>query len=141
MLKDNVVIPSNSPWVSPVVLVRKKDGTYRRLNANTTKDVYPLPRIDDALSQMEGSRYFTILYMQAGYWQVEVDEQDRVKTAFITADGLFEFKVIPFGLTNAPATFQRMMDVVLAGLKWNTCLVYLDDIVFFAPTVHSISNV
>ena len=73
--------------------------------------------------------------MQAGYWQVEVDEQDRVKTAFITADGLYEFKVMPFGLTNAPATFQRMMDVVLAGLKWNTCLVYLDDIVVFAPTV------
>ena len=141
MLKDNVVIPSNSPWASPVVLVRKKDGEwrfcvdYRRLNAITTKDVYPLPRIDDALSRMEGSRYFTILDMQAGYWQVEVDEQDRVKTAFITADGLFEFKVMPFGLTNAPATFQRMMDVVLAGLKWNTCLVYLDDIVVFAPTV------
>jgi hypothetical protein len=124
-----------------VVLVRKKDGEwrfcvdYRRLNAITTKDVYPLPRIDDALSRMEGSRYFTILEMQAGYWQVEVDEQDRVKTAFITADGLFEFKVMPFGLTNAPATFQRMMDVVLAVLKWKICLVYLDDIVVFAPTV------
>ena len=63
---------------------------------------------------MEGSRYFTILDMQAGYWQVEVDEKDRAKTAFITADGLYEFKVMPFGLTNAPATFQRMMDVVLA---------------------------
>jgi hypothetical protein len=141
MLKNKVAVHSNSPWASPVVLVRKKDGEwrfcvdYRRLNSITTKDVYPLPRIDDALSRLEGSRYFSILDMQAGYWQVEVDEQDRAKTAFITADGLYEFRVMPFGLTNAPATFQRMMDVVLAGLKWNTCLVYLDDIVVFAPTV------
>jgi hypothetical protein len=143
MQKDNVVVPSNSPLASQVVLVKKEDGEwrfcvdYRRLNAITTKDVYPLPRIEDALSRMEGSRYFTILDMQASWadWQVGVDEQDRAKTAFITADGLYEFKVMPFGLTNAPATFQRMMDVVLAGLKWNTCLVYLDDIVVFAPTV------
>ncbi len=102
MLKDNVVVPSNSPWASPVVLIKKKDGEwrfcvdYRRLNAITTKDVYPLPRIEDALSRLEGSRYFTILDMQAGYWQVGVDEQDREKTAFITADGLYEFKVMPF---------------------------------------------
>jgi hypothetical protein len=141
MMRGNVIVPSNSAWTAPVVLARKKDGewrfcvNYHRLNAVTKKDVYPLPTIDDALSRMEGSRYFSILDMQAGYWQVEVDEQDRAKTAFITADGLFEFHVMPFGLTNASATFQRMMDVVLAGLKWNSCLVYLDDIVVFAPTV------
>jgi hypothetical protein len=141
MMRGNVIVPSNSAWAAPVVLARKKDGewrfcvNYHRLNAVTKKDVYPLPTIDDALSRMEGSRYFSILDMQAGYWQVEVDEQDRAKTAFITADGLFEFHVMPFGLTNASATFQRMMDVVLAGLKWNSCLVYLDDIVVFAPTV------
>jgi hypothetical protein len=140
-MRGNVIVPSNSAWAAPLVLARKKDGewrfcvNYHRLNAVTKKDVYPLPTIDDALSRMEGSRYFSILDMQAGYWQVEVDEQDRAKTAFITADGLFEFHVMPFGLTNASATFQRMMDVVLAGLKWNSCLVYLDDIVVFAPTV------
>jgi hypothetical protein len=73
--------------------------------------------------------------MHAGYWQVEDHEQDRAKTTFITADGMYEFKVIPFELTNASATFQRMVYVVLAGLKWNSCLICLDDIVIFAPTV------
>ena len=72
--------------------------------------------------------------LQSGYWQVEVDEADRPKTAFITADSLVQFNVMPFGLTNAPGTFQRMMDVMLAGLKWNSCLVYLDDILFFSKT-------
>jgi hypothetical protein len=72
--------------------------------------------------------------LQSGYWQVEVEEADRPKTAFITADGLYQFNVMPFGLTNAPGTFQRMMDVMLAGLKWNSCLVYLDDILVFSKT-------
>jgi hypothetical protein len=107
---------------------------YRKLNAITTRDVYPLPRIEDALSRLEGSRYFSIMDMQSGYWQVEVRPEDREKTAFITPDGLYQFKVMPFGLSNAPATFQRMMDVLLSGLKWNTCLVYLDDIVVFSKT-------
>ena len=107
---------------------------YRKLNAITTRDVYPLPRIEDALSRLEGSRYFSIMDMQSGYWQVEVRPEDREKLAFITPDGLYQFKVMPFGLSNAPATFQRMMDVLLSGLKWNTCLVYLDDIVVFSKT-------
>nr|CAH0098669.1 unnamed protein product [Daphnia galeata] len=141
MLNDDVIELSNSPWAAPVVLVKKPDGTwrfcvdYRKLNSVTTKDVYPLPRIEDALSRMDGSRYFTILDMQSGYWQVAMSEEDRLKTAFVTADGLYHFKVMPFGLTNAPATFQRMMDVLLAGLKWNSCLVYLDDIVVFSKSI------
>lgn len=120
-------------------LFEKKDGSwrfcvdYRKLNEITIKDVYPLPRIDDALSRLEGSSLFSIMDMLSGYWQVGVRDEDREKTAFITADGLFQFRVMPFGLSNAPSTFQRMMDVMLAGLKWNTCLVYLDDIVVFAP--------
>lgn len=71
---------------------------------------------------------------RSGYWQIEMDERDREKTAFITPDGLYEFKVMPFGLCSAPATFQRVMDTVLSGLKWQTCLVYLDDVIVFAPT-------
>lgn len=95
MLKNKVAVHSNGPWASPVVLLRKKDGEwrfcvdYRRLNSITTKDVHPLPRIDDALSRLEGSQYFSTFDMQAGYWQIKVDEQHRAKTAFITVDGLY----------------------------------------------------
>src|SRR6478672_9711150 len=97
------------------------------------RDVYPLPRIDDALDALGGNRYFTGLDLMSGYWQIEVDPADREKTAFSTFQGIFQFKRLPFGLTNAPATFQRLMDLVLAGLKWQYCLEYLDDIIVFAP--------
>ncbi|UYV61745.1 K02A2.6-like [Cordylochernes scorpioides] len=140
MIENHIVKPSESPWSSPVILVRKKDGTwrfcvdYRRLNKITKKDVYPLPRIDDSLDSLAGSSYFYTMDLRSGYWQIEVDEKDREKTAFITPDGLYEFQVIPFGLCNAPATFERMIDSVLGSLKWNMCLCYLDDIVVYAPT-------
>ncbi|UYV79974.1 hypothetical protein LAZ67_18001244 [Cordylochernes scorpioides] len=123
-----------------VIIVRKKDGTwrfcvdYRRLNKITKKDVYPLPHIDDALDSLTGSSYFSTMDLRSGYWQIEVDEKDREKTAFITPDGLYEFQVMPFGLCIAPATFERMIDSVLGSLKWNMCLCYLDDIVVYAPT-------
>lgn len=97
---------------------------YRKVNSITTKDVYPLPRIEDAFRRLDGSHFFSILDMQSGYWQVGVSPEDKEKTAFVTDDGLYQFKVMPFVLTNAPSTFQRMMNVVLAGLKWNVCLVY-----------------
>lgn len=138
MLERGVVQPSQSPWSSPVVLVRKKDGSirfcvdYRRLNKVTRKDVYPLPRIDDALDCLQGAEYFSSLDLRSGYWQVPMAECDRPKTAFVTPDGLYEFTVMPFGLCNAPATFERMMDNILRGLKWNICLCYLDDIVVFS---------
>lgn len=140
MLQDDVIQPSNSPWASPVVLVKKKDGSlrfcidYRKLNHVTKKDVYPLPRIDDSLDRLRHARYFSSMDLKSGYWQIEVDERDREKTAFVTPDGLYEFKVLPFGLCSAPATFQRLMDTVLSGLKWKTCLVYLDDVIVFSAT-------
>ena len=142
MLARNVIQPSTSPWSSPVVIVRKKDGSarfcvdYRRLNSVTRKDAYPLPRIDDTLDTLSGSQWFSTLDLLSGYWQVEVAEEDREKTAFATQSGLFEFKVMPFGLCNAPATFQRLMDLVLAGVQWSHCLVYLDDIIVVGRGFH-----
>ena len=140
MLGRNVIQPSNSPWASPVVLVPKKDGSlrfcvdYRRVNAVTRKDAYPLPRVDDTLDTLSGSKWFSTLDLLSGYWQVEVDPEDREKTAFCTHEGLFEFRVMPFGLCNAPATFQRLMNAVLAGLQWSSCLVYIDDLVIPGKT-------
>ena len=95
---------------------------------------YPIPRIDDTLDTLSGSCWFSTLDFVSGYWQVEVAQQDREKTAFCIPEGLFEFKVLPFGLNNAPATFQRLMDLLLFELKWKTCLVYLDDVIIFAHT-------
>lgn len=112
MLKSGIIEPSDSPWSSPVVLVKKKTGDwrfcvdYRRLNSVTIRDVYPLPRIQNALGRLEGSQYFSIMDLQSGYHQVPLKPEDRSETAFITADGLYQFKVLPFGLTNAPSTFQ-----------------------------------
>jgi len=138
--RAGVVCPSNSPWSSPVILIPKKDGTYRfcidyrKINAITKKDVYPLPRIEDALDNLGGAKYFSILDLISGFYQIEVDERDREKTAFITADGLYEFKRMPMGLCNSPASFQRLMDTIFRSMKWTSVLVYLDDLVVFGNT-------
>ena len=140
MLKKDVIQPSSSPWASGIVMVTKKDGSkrfcvdYRKLNDITVKDAYPLPRIDAALDQLSGAGWFSCLDLNSGYWQVEVDEADRAKTAFVSRRGLFEFKTMPFGLCNAPATFERLMETVLAGLNWQICLIYLDDIIVVGKT-------
>ena len=141
MSQRGIIRPSTSPWSSPVVLAKKKDGSlrfcvdYRRLNAVTVKDAQPLPRIDDTLEALHGSRWFSTLDLQCGYWQIPIREKDKKKTAFCTGDGqLWEFEVLPFGVCNGPASFARLMDAVLAGLTWKTCLAYLDDIIVYAPT-------
>jgi hypothetical protein len=140
MLHDNIIVPSKSPWASPVVLAAKKDGTtrfcidYRKLNEITVRDAYPLPRIDDTLDALQHAQFLSTLDLRSGYWQVEMAPESRPLTAFVTHKGLFECTVTPFGLTNAPATFQRLMDIVLAGLKWQCCLVYLDDIIVYSST-------
>ena len=140
MLKSGVVEHSSSPWASPIVLVWKKDGSfrfcvdYRKLIEVMHKDVYPLPWIDDTLNTLSGSKWFSTIDLLSGYWQVGVAREDHPKTAFCTSEGLFEFKVMPFGLTNTPATFQRLMDLVLAGLQWSQCLVYLDDVIILGKS-------
>ena len=133
----DIIEPSDSPWASPTVLVKKKDGTmrfcvdYRRLNDATIKDSYPLPNIEDTFDSLNGAKYFCALDLASGYWQVEVAPEDRHKTAFLTREGLWQFKVMPFGLCNAPATFERLMEMILRGLLWKRCLVYIDDIIAY----------
>lgn len=151
MRTKKVVQPSTSPWASPAVLVRKKDGSnrfcvdYRKVNSVTRKDAYPLPRIDETLDTLAGSKWFTTLDLISGYWQVEMSEKDKEKTAFCTSCGLFEFNVMPFGLCNTPATFQRLMELVLAGLQWKSCLIYLDDVIIvgrtFSEHLHNLRGV
>lgn len=143
MLKYGVVRPSSSAWSSPLVLVKKKDGTvrfcidFRRLNDITIKDVFPLPRTSDLLESFQGARIFSTLDAAAGYWQVPLKEDAIPKSAFISSEGLFEFLVMPFGLCNAPATYQRIMNILLAGLSGLTCLVYLDDIIIYSKDFSS----
>lgn len=140
MKQQGVIEPSCSPWSSPVVLVKKKDGStrfcvdYRKLNAVTHKDSYPLPRIDEMLEAFSGSQWFSTLDLKSGYWQVELAEEDKEKSAFSTGLGLWQFKVMPFGLCNAPATFERLMECVLAGVPPSVAMVYLDDIIVHART-------
>ena len=141
MLASEVIRPSNSPWASPVVMVKKKDGSLRfcvdfhQLNTATIKDAHPLPRIDDLLNALHGARWFSTLDLKSGYWQVPIMERDKEKTAFRTSSGqLYEFNQVPFGLCNAPATFSRLMDRVLSGLHRETCFFYLDDIIVFSST-------
>ncbi len=147
LLKRGLIEPSESPWASPTVLVRKKNGEtrfcvdYRRVNERTIKDSYPLPLISDALDCLEGAKWFSTLDLASGYWQVPLAESSRPVTAFVSeTSGHWQWKVLPFGLCNAPACFERLMEKVLAGLHWKSCLLYLDDIISHATTFDGAIN-
>lgn len=140
MLEKGVIEPSTSAWASNLVLVSKPNGAtkacvdYRQLNAKTVKDAYPLPRIDECLDSLSGAKWFSTMDLNSGFWQIEMAEKDEEKTAFVTTLGLFQFRVMPFGLVNAPSTFERLMENVLKGLQWTECLVYMDDIISHSST-------
>jgi len=106
---------------------------YCKLNSVNIQDAYPLPRIDESLDALASSKYFSMLELLRGYWQVPLSPDAQEKVAFITQDGLWKWKVLPFGLTSAPATFQRLMERVLSGLHWKTLLIYLDDVIVISP--------
>lgn len=135
-----VIRPSKSPYASPVVVVTKKDGSlrlcidYRKLNSCSTRDAFPLPRIEEALESLGQAKYFSTLDLTSGYWQVEVAEHDKHKTAFSTPMGLFEANRMPFGLQNAPSTFQRLMTCCFGDLNFTQLLIYLDDLIIFSSS-------
>jgi hypothetical protein len=137
MLKAEVIEPATSEWASPVVLIPKPDGSmrfcidYRRLNAVTVRDSYPLPRMDECIDSLGDASVFSTLDWNYGYWQIPFDPLDKEKTTFTSREGLYRFRRMPFGLKNAPATFQRFVDITLAGLTWKVCLAYWDDIIMY----------
>lgn len=136
--EEGIVEPSKSPWGAPALLVEKPDGSsrlvvdYRRLNAVTRVDPYPIPDIQETLAQLGSARYFSVVDLAAGFWQIEMDPRDKNKTAFNTPSGHYEWNRMPMGLVNSPAVWQRTADVILEGLIGQSCHVYMDDIVIYS---------
>ena len=139
MKQNGIIEPSSSEWSAPIVVVPKKDGNirlcvdFRKLNAVTPMDAYPMPRIDELIDRLGKAKFITTLDLARGYWQVPMSRKDREKTAFTTLKGLFQFRVMPFGLNGAPATFQRMMDSLLRDLE-SIAAAYIDDIIIHSET-------
>ena len=138
MLDNDIIEPSQSDWSSPCILVPKPDGStrfvtdYRKVNLCTTADNYPIPRIDDCIDQVGQAKFISKFDLLKGYWQVPLTESAKRISAFVTPDGLYQYHVMPFGMKNASATFQRLMNKVLQGLPH--CHVYIDDIVLSNDT-------
>eukprot|EP00064_Thunnus_orientalis_P022840 superscaffoldBa00008073_g23061 len=141
LLDSQVIRESSSPYASPIVIVKKKDGSirlcvdYRQLNSKTCRDAFPLPRIEESLDALSGAKWFSTMDLASGYNQVPFAEKDKMKTAFCTPFGLFEFNRMPFGLCNAPSTFQRLMERMFGAQHCQSLLLYLDDVVVFSSTV------
>lgn len=141
LVATGIIEESASPYASPIVLVRKKNGDlrmvidYRRLNNLTKKDAYPLPRIEETFALLSGSKWFTVLDLKSGYYQLEMEPSDRPKTAFTTPFGIWQFRRMPQGLTNSPATFQRTMEKVMAGLNLQEVITFLDDLIVFSDSL------
>ncbi|CAF1523812.1 unnamed protein product [Adineta ricciae] len=142
LLNQGILRPSHSPWSSPILLKKKPDGSYRflvdfrRLNSITRKDSYPQPSAEELLHRLAGHRIYTKLDLKSGYFQIPIHESDIPKTAIVTQDGLYEFTVLAQGLMNAPPTFQRVMNELLANGRWDFVVVYLDDIVIFSKDIN-----
>lgn len=145
LLKNNIIRESSSPYSSPVLLVKKKNGEnrmcidYRKLNHLTVKDRYPLPRIDDQLDKLQGSVYYTTLDLRSGYHQIPIEENSRKYTAFVTSESQYEYNRLPFGLTNAPSAFQRLMNKILRPAR-DIAAIYLDDILIYSKTCEQALN-
>ena len=139
MLANDIIQPSHFPWSTAMVVVKKATCIricldYMKLNEITVKDSYPLPIIDDSLGALRGNVWIGTVNLSSGYYQVGMGLSDASKTTFATSKGLFEFKRMLMGLSNACATFERLMEYVIAGMQWEICIVYLDDIIIFSRT-------
>jgi hypothetical protein len=138
--KNGIIVPSVSPWAFPIVLVDKKDGdkrlciNYQKLNDITKHNAHPIPNVDDLLDALFGAAIYSSLDLASGYWQIRMADEDAEKTAFISKYGLFQWTVMPFGLSTAPATFVKLVDEVLGDLKWRIVIAYFDDIVIYSKT-------